>query len=107
MRPTPRKRRPNVHKLFRKQSGFCWLCGTQMRIGDPRHALTATRDHVIPEALGGTWDPSNIRLAHRVCNLIRGSRVEVICLPPPVRPARHFRLLPLSAAWLLQHGYVK
>ena len=43
--------------------GRCWVCG-QMGAD--------TRDHVVPLAMGGSNEPSNVRPAHRACNSGRG-----------------------------------
>jgi 5-methylcytosine-specific restriction endonuclease McrA len=39
--------------------------------------MGATVDHLIPVAHGGTDDPRNVALAHRVCNVRRQDKGEV------------------------------
>lgn len=40
---------------------------------DPNHPLVASLDHVRPQASGGITHVDNLRIAHRMCNSIRGS----------------------------------
>jgi 5-methylcytosine-specific restriction endonuclease McrA len=44
----------------------CWLCNKAIVGEEP------TIDHVVPRALGGTHQLSNLRLAHDRCNRRRG-----------------------------------
>lgn len=53
----------------------CWLCGDGVTKSD------WSLDHVLPRALGGTHDDANLRLAHRLCNSLRGARVGEFSLP--------------------------
>lgn len=52
---------------FDAQQGLCWLCDKPMDL------QASTWDHVIPKSAGGTWDPSNLKLAHSKCNGLRRS----------------------------------
>ena len=50
-----------------------WQCGicrkpVLTRVYDRSDLMTPTVDHVIPSADGGSDDPSNLRLAHMICN---------------------------------------
>ena len=80
------RRRLLCLRLYAEQRGRCALCGGGMRIKrsgrvsgtQPR---AASFDHIVPRACGGTDDPSNLRLAHRACNMRRG------CLPTLERGA--------------------
>lgn len=67
-------------KLTRRQLGdrdgwVCHLCDEPV---DPSlqhpHPRSATFDHLIPIADGGVDSPSNVKLAHRDCNIRRGRR---------------------------------
>jgi len=51
--------------LFAKDGGNCWICGKPVAWGDE------SVDHVIPRCRGGPDEHTNLRLAHRVCNLRR------------------------------------
>ena len=58
-----------IRKLWEKADGVCWLCHDYVDF----EADEASRDHVIPFAQGGTGEWSNIRLAHKECNELRGN----------------------------------
>jgi len=71
--PAPRKRGGNryitIEQLWERDEGICWLCEdyVDLEFDEP------TRDHVIPHAQGGSDHPSNLKLAHRECNEVRGN----------------------------------
>lgn len=44
-------------------SSLCGICGQPL--GDKSDAVI---DHIVPRALGGTHDESNLQAAHRSCN---------------------------------------
>lgn len=50
---------------------YCSLCGWP---GDSRNPLTG--DHIGPKSLGGSNDPSNVRVLCRSCNSSRGNRAD-------------------------------
>lgn len=56
----------------------CHLCGKRVNMAlsglDP---LGPTIDHLVPLSLGGDDDPRNVALAHRICNVKRGTRGQV------------------------------
>lgn len=58
-----------MRELWERDEGVCWLCEdyVDLELDEP------TRDHVLPYAQGGSDDPSNLRLAHRECNEMRGN----------------------------------
>ncbi|HEY3118299.1 MAG TPA: HNH endonuclease signature motif containing protein [Chloroflexota bacterium] len=47
----------------------CWICGGLASPTDPLQA-----DHVIPLSMGGQATLSNLRPAHRSCNIRKGGR---------------------------------
>lgn len=55
-----------------------WLCGLCSDPVDPdlRHPdpMSASLDHVVPLARGGTHEPANCQLAHYICNCTKGAR---------------------------------
>ena len=60
-----------IRTLLVRDGNLCWLCGEPFaNHGDGAPTL----DHVIPRSKGGVRANSNLRLAHRRCNLIRGDR---------------------------------
>ncbi len=63
-------------RVFERDDWTCWLCGTSIVRGvDRNHPLSATIDHVVPLARGGSHCYSNVRTAHRACNMAKGARL--------------------------------
>jgi len=67
--------------LWTRQDGRCALCGRAMPAArfDVPHATVwkkkrPTFDHIRPVAKGGRHCPSNLQLAHAVCNWTKGAR---------------------------------
>ena len=52
--------------VYRRDGGRCHLCGG--RVG----RAEASRDHIVPRSHGGPTTWTNIALAHRRCNSLRG-----------------------------------
>lgn len=75
--------RIDLHDLFKRDDGVCHICGKQCNWND--YTVTDTTiiagnwypsvDHIVPVSLGGAdaWD--NVKLAHRICNSLRGNKV--------------------------------
>lgn len=71
-----------VEKLYARDNGVCWLCGRKCDLSDyvvVNKTIVCGNDypsidHVIPLSKGGTHAWRNIKLAHRICNSIKGSR---------------------------------
>ena len=89
----------------------CAICGQPVdkRLKAP-HPLSATVDHIIPVSLGGhPFDLDNLQLAHLVCNMKKGARLNV---PPDMLPAQVEESaipnagpgLPLSIDWRRYDG---
>jgi HNH endonuclease len=60
---------------LKRQGDPCWLCGHAI---DPAlkspHPQSFSMDHIIPVSMGGDpADPYNVRSAHRLCNMKRGT----------------------------------
>lgn len=66
-------------RLWERQRGVCWICKTSM-LSEPGSEYSATIDHIIPRAYGGSSRVENLKLAHAKCNHKRGA-------PPPPQPA--------------------
>lgn len=61
-------------KLYKRDGGVCWICGGQCKYGEDVNANDyPSIDHIIPIALGGMDRWENIKLAHRICNSLRGA----------------------------------
>lgn len=69
----------SLRRLWLRDSGICQICGKIVDWSLPRtgrygpHAMSATRDHIIPVSCGGTHTWDNVRLAHFMCNCKRGT----------------------------------
>lgn len=57
-----------------------WVCGICDKPVDPKtlypDPMSPSLDHVIPLTKGGAHDPSNVQLAHLVCNTAKGDRLD-------------------------------
>lgn len=63
-------------RLYDRDNGVCWICGGVCDYdADPNDNNYPSVDHVIPIACGGKDEWSNIRLAHRLCNSIKGANI--------------------------------
>lgn len=61
--------------IWRRDSGRCGICGEPIDDTLPwPHKMSATLDHIVPLAKGGTHEPANVQLAHAVCNSRKGDR---------------------------------
>lgn len=71
-----------IDKLIKKDKGICYLCGKECDCNDYviNHGVFIAGnyypsiDHVIPLSKGGEHSWSNVRLAHRICNTIKGNK---------------------------------
>lgn len=61
-------RRIGIRALGDRDGWKCHLCGRTVAVA------SATADHLVPQSLGGSGSPSNLRLAHMLCNSRRGAR---------------------------------
>jgi len=59
--------------ICERDGNVCWICGEAIDLTVAvQHLRAGTADHVIPLALGGSDDESNLRAAHYSCNNRRG-----------------------------------
>jgi 5-methylcytosine-specific restriction endonuclease McrA len=109
------------HDLYEEQGGLCWLCDRRMRLmkgtRDAHPPDAATFDHVVTKADGGSDDRDNLRLAHKLCNNLRGRLTpgEARALirrraieygrqrPASTRPSE---AMPFTRQWLIDRGYM-
>lgn len=62
-----------VIQLAERDGTICYICESDIDLGlSGLDRFGPTIDHVIPLALGGTNDDSNLRLTHRDCNTKKG-----------------------------------
>lgn len=56
-------------QLAEEDGAWCRLCGDPVDVSlKSPHRLSPTVDHIVPRALGGSDERSNLQLAHRSCN---------------------------------------
>jgi hypothetical protein len=69
-----------------KHDGVCHLCRTLVgpETLPPTHPMSATRDHVLPRPHRRKGENVEIRLAHRLCNQLRGNAPIYAVLAPEV-----------------------
>ncbi len=56
-------------EIYERDGGRCQLCKK------PVERSEMTLDHIVPLSAGGGFTRMNLRLAHRICNSIRGNRL--------------------------------
>lgn len=55
----------------------CQICLKKLDLRLPStHDYGPTLDHILPVSRGGTNESNNLRLAHRICNMKRGNRLD-------------------------------
>jgi 5-methylcytosine-specific restriction endonuclease McrA len=64
-----------LEDIWERDAGYCQLCDQRIdrSLAYP-HPESLTLDHVVPIAAGGRHEPTNVQLAHSLCNLRKGSR---------------------------------
>lgn len=55
----------SVDAIYERDRGICQICRKPV----PRKL--ASLDHILPIARGGTHEPRNVRITHRLCNIRR------------------------------------
>jgi endogenous inhibitor of DNA gyrase (YacG/DUF329 family) len=64
-------------RIFKRDNGMCQICGKKVSIKQKApHPYSASLDHIIPLAKGGTHEPKNVRLVHFICNSIKSDGVS-------------------------------
>lgn len=59
--------------ILDRDNWICYLCGVAIAQSRKRpHPLSPTVDHVVPIAMNGSHDPSNLAAAHLRCNIEKG-----------------------------------
>lgn len=74
-------KRYDLAQIAFRDGWTCHICGKPV---DPslngRDPMGPTADHLVPVAHGGGSEPSNVALAHRRCNVKRGTRGNLVQL---------------------------
>jgi 5-methylcytosine-specific restriction endonuclease McrA len=62
-------------EIFARDNWTCGLCREKVdaALKFP-HRMSATLDHIVPLSKGGSHEPSNVQLAHFVCNCRKKDR---------------------------------
>jgi len=69
-------------RIAERDGWWCWVCGGAIEPEAPVDSpWRASIDHVVPRSRGGGNDPPNLRLAHRRCNVRRGSHLPELDWP--------------------------
>lgn len=59
-------------RIYERDQGICQICGLPVPYDkSPDKLWAATIDHIIPLSRGGTHEPKNCQLSHRLCNSIK------------------------------------
>lgn len=74
-----------IQKLFRRDNGICYLCGKKCDWNDKEVRNDTivcgdqypSIDHVLPLAKGGLHSWDNVKLAHRICNSLKGDNYDI------------------------------
>ena len=73
--------------MLEQQGGLCAICGQPfVTVGRSlsqrpyRRAMRPTFDHITPRAWGGDDVPTNLRMAHAICNEYRASEEHLYSL---------------------------
>ena len=71
-----------LERLAERDGWVCWLCGGEIDPGAPTGSpWRGTADHLVPRSRGGSSELVNLRLAHRRCNMRRGSHLPEMQWP--------------------------
>lgn len=69
-------------RIAERDGWWCWLCGGAIDPRAPADSPTGgTVDHLVPRSRGGGNEPENLRLAHKRCNVRRGSHLPELQWP--------------------------
>ena len=64
-------------EVYKKANGVCQICGLSVAYDkSPEKIWAATIDHFLPLSLGGTHEPDNCQLTHRLCNSLKLQEAE-------------------------------
>lgn len=75
----PRQWRKNLDAIMARDNNRCGICGGHIDIQlKYPHPLSATVDHILPRALGGTHEVENLQPSHAVCNSTKQARPDYV-----------------------------
>ena len=62
------------HRIYERDDWTCLLCGDDVpMVVTYLHPLGASLDHIVPRSRGGGDEDANLRMAHMLCNSLRGA----------------------------------
>ena len=73
-----------LEAVAKRDGNVCWLCGLPVDWDDIDETriyagnMYPSIDHVVPLAKGGKHAWGNVRLAHRICNTMKGDKVGIV-----------------------------
>lgn len=67
-----------LEEIARRDAGRCGICGEPVTPEPWPHPMSMNLDHIVPLNKGGIHDPSNVQLAHALCNQRKGARLEPV-----------------------------
>lgn len=71
-----------LHRIAERDGWWCWLCGGGIDPHAPVDSpVRGTVDHLVPKSRGGGNELGNLRLAHKRCNVRRGSHLPELAWP--------------------------
>lgn len=79
--------RISLDELYDKAGAVCFVCNKYVA------RSTASREHIIPQSLGGTDDPENLTISHKKCNNKRGNGFKPIYSQYHRTDQKHFAIL--------------
>jgi len=70
--------RINVAYIYDRDAWRCGVCGKRVdKALTYPHLMSASLDHIVPLAHGGTHTKANVQLAHFICNSTKSDRLDV------------------------------
>jgi len=72
-----------LQKLIKRDNNICYICNKECNLNDYTYRGNTfiagnyypSIEHVIPLSKGGTHTWDNIKLAHRICNTLKGTKI--------------------------------
>lgn len=88
---TPESYQITLESVYEKDGGICWICGGRCDLtADPNANNYPSVDHVFPISRGGKDQWSNVRIAHRLCNSLKGAKIIESLEPVSLSPYQNF-----------------
>lgn len=79
--------RVSLDFLYNRAKGICFVCKKKVA------RAVASREHIVPESLGGSNDESNLSISHKKCNNKRGNGYKSIHSHFHKFDMKHFQIL--------------